>query len=49
MWCMRLPSVVICQFIQSLDSLVCRISRFPAIVAILLIGLRDLYMYMILP
>jgi hypothetical protein len=55
MWCMRSPSVVLCLFIPSLDLLGCPISRcvvsellFPAVVAILLIGLRDLYTFMIL-
>jgi hypothetical protein len=54
MWCMRSPSVLMCLFIPSLDSLGCPMlcgvlsCCLPAIVAILLIGFRDLYTYMIL-
>jgi hypothetical protein len=50
MWCMWLPSVVVCLFISAVRLLGCPISRyvvsqllFSAMVAILLIGLRNLY------
>jgi hypothetical protein len=50
MWCMRSPSVAVCLFISAVRFLVYPILRcvvsellFPATVAILLIGLRNLY------